>query len=173
MLPTISRSQSPLRKSYVDELLQRESHIEGIHRAAHTGIIQVTPAANAILPVSSNQLPYSNDTSSNNDYRYYPSANLTYPRIEEASNDSPKRLSLDDRLELELGIKKPDSTGDYPPSFGTYPYSTPVQLPPHASAAAYHHHPNVVQVLETLNCISPSHFIYCSFIKILILNYQL
>lgn len=140
-----------MRKVYIDEMLQREPHIEGVHRGVHSGIIEVTPTADSILPGSSDQLSYSNDSSSNNAYRYYPSANLTYPQIEEGSNESPKRLSLDDRLELELGIKKPESSGppNYSSGFGTYSYSTPLQLPPHASATAYHHHhPNVLQVFR-------------------------
>ncbi|KAJ8675771.1 hypothetical protein QAD02_011557 [Eretmocerus hayati] len=65
-------------------------------------------------------------SSTENEFKvFYQPGNLTYPKIDDEATDSPKRLSLDDRLELELGIKKSPAGPPGPPSS----YSAPRYLP--------------------------------------------
>jgi hypothetical protein len=58
---------------------------------------EATPGGNV-----SSRYRYSNDNDEPEYNTYYQSRNLTYPRIADESTDSPKRLSLDDRLVLYL-----------------------------------------------------------------------
>ncbi|XP_036146293.1 uncharacterized protein LOC105837289 isoform X2 [Monomorium pharaonis] len=98
---------------------------------------------------------YSNE--GGNEY-YYTENNLTYPPcIDESSTSSPKRLSLDDRLELELGIKKQhskDSTSvasEYPSNFN--PNVIAYSSPPQQQQIMYRQQPTVVQVGNVLQVV--------------------
>ncbi|XP_063985314.1 serine/arginine repetitive matrix protein 2-like [Diachasmimorpha longicaudata] len=87
-------------------------------------------------------------------FTYYPSNNLTYPPRVEDSSGSPKRLSLDDRLELELGIKKSQEVPIYP---STYPHMLPassIPLPASpAPGAIFHRPPTLLQVGNVLQVV--------------------
>ncbi|XP_054001184.1 uncharacterized protein LOC128888398 isoform X2 [Hylaeus anthracinus] len=96
---------------------------------------------------------YANENEVGNEY-YYSENNLTYPPcIDDSATSSPKRLSLDDRLELELGIKKQqDNAGamsDYPDNFNSnvcYPSSPQQQM-------MYRQQPTVLQVGNVLQVV--------------------
>nr|XP_033338670.1 trichohyalin-like isoform X1 [Megalopta genalis] len=98
---------------------------------------------------------YPNENEVGNEY-YYSENNLTYPPcIDDSATNSPKRLSLDDRLELELGIKKQqDSAGvasDYPDNFNStvcYPSS-----PQQQQQMLYRQQPTVLQVGNVLQVV--------------------
>ncbi|XP_076249176.1 uncharacterized protein LOC143188653 isoform X2 [Calliopsis andreniformis] len=98
---------------------------------------------------------YANENEVGNEY-YYSENNLTYPPCIDDSTSSPKRLSLDDRLELELGIKKQQdsSTGvqnDYPDNFNsTVCYSSP---PQQQQQMLYRQQPTVLQVGNVLQVV--------------------
>ncbi|CAK9797362.1 hypothetical protein ANTPLA_LOCUS1192 [Anthophora plagiata] len=97
---------------------------------------------------------YSAENEVGNEY-YYTENNLTYPPcIDDTAASSPKRLSLDDRLELELGIKKQqDATGmsnDYGDNFNSnicYP------SPPQQQQMLYRQQPTVLQVGNVLQVV--------------------
>ncbi|KYM80481.1 hypothetical protein ALC53_09031 [Atta colombica] len=106
---------------------------------------------------------YSNE--GGNEY-YYTENNLTYPPcIDESSTSSPKRLSLDDRLELELGIKKQhnkDSTGiaseyssNFNPNVIAYPSPPPLQQQQQQQPQQQmmYRQPTVVQVGNVLQVV--------------------
>uniref|UniRef100_A0A0C9R6T4 Uncharacterized protein n=1 Tax=Fopius arisanus TaxID=64838 RepID=A0A0C9R6T4_9HYME len=88
------------------------------------------------------------------DFAYFPSNNLTYPPRVEDSSGSPKRLSLDDRLELELGIKKSQEIPAYRAAI--YPHmmaAGSIPLPPHPGPVAFHRPPTVLQVGNVLQVV--------------------
>ncbi|OAD53833.1 hypothetical protein WN48_08806 [Eufriesea mexicana] len=98
---------------------------------------------------------YSTENEVGNEY-YYTENNLTYPPcIDDTVANSPKRLSLDDRLELELGIKKQqDGTGvsnDYGDNFNSNVcYPSP---PQQQQQVLYRQQPTVLQVGNVLQVV--------------------
>ncbi|XP_078050476.1 uncharacterized protein LOC144476982 isoform X2 [Augochlora pura] len=103
---------------------------------------------------------YPNENEVGNEY-YYSENNLTYPPcIDDSATSSPKRLSLDDRLELELGIKKQqDSAGvasDYPNNFNSnvcFPSSPQQQQQQQQQQMLYRQQPTVLQVGNVLQVV--------------------
>ncbi|XP_076277910.1 uncharacterized protein LOC143207903 isoform X4 [Lasioglossum baleicum] len=98
---------------------------------------------------------YPNENEVGNEY-YYSENNLTYPPcIDDSATSSPKRLSLDDRLELELGIKKQQDTAgvasDYPDNFNSNVcYSS---SPQQQQQMLYRQQPTVLQVGNVLQVV--------------------
>ncbi|XP_019889605.2 trichohyalin isoform X2 [Ooceraea biroi] len=99
---------------------------------------------------------YSNEIEGGNEY-YYTENNLTYPPcIDDSSASSPKRLSLDDRLEIELGIKKQhskdSSSSEYSSNFNpnVVVYPSP---PPQQHQMMYRQQPTVLQVGNVLQVV--------------------
>ncbi|XP_025996734.1 uncharacterized protein LOC105198112 isoform X1 [Solenopsis invicta] len=122
-------------------------------------ILDTELAINSNLDGDVTNFQYSNEIEGGNEY-YYTENNLTYPPcIDESSTSSPKRLSLDDRLELELGIKKQhskDSTGvaseysNFNPNVIVYPSPPP---PQQQQQMMYRQQPTVVQVGNVLQVV--------------------
>ncbi|XP_018395795.1 PREDICTED: trichohyalin-like isoform X2 [Cyphomyrmex costatus] len=133
-----------------------------IETIIHSGIISGTSILDSEMGINSNMdatnFQYSNEIEGENEY-YYTENNLTYPPcIDESSTSSPKRLSLDDRLELELGIKKQqnkDSTGitsEYSTNFNPNVIAYP--SPPQQQQMMYRQQPTtVVQVGNVLQVV--------------------
>ncbi|KAG7207404.1 hypothetical protein KM043_009056 [Ampulex compressa] len=99
---------------------------------------------------------YPNEGETGNEY-YYTENNLTYPPcIDESTTSSPKRLSLDDRLELELGIKKQQecavaTASEYADNFNAnVVYPSP---PPQQQQLLYRQQPTVLQVGNVLQVV--------------------
>lgn len=99
---------------------------------------------------------YLNEIEGGNEY-YYSENNLTYPPcIDESTTSSPKRLSLDDRLELELGIKKQhskDSTSDYSSNFNSNVIAYPSPPRQQQQQTMYRQQPTVLQVGNVLQVV--------------------
>ncbi|XP_015432769.1 PREDICTED: uncharacterized protein LOC107188895 isoform X2 [Dufourea novaeangliae] len=98
---------------------------------------------------------YTNENEIGNEY-YYSENNLTYPPcIDDSATSSPKRLSLDDRLELELGIKKQQDTAglssDYADNFGSNVCYSP--SPQQQQQILYRQQPTVLQVGNVLQVV--------------------
>ncbi|KAL2724501.1 repetitive organellar protein-like isoform X1 [Vespula squamosa] len=114
--------------------------------------MQITSGVNNV----SSNFQYSGVNDSSNDY-YYTENNLTYPPcIDDSVASSPKRLSLDDRLELELGIKKQHEQetnilSDYSNNFNANTVVYP--SPPPQQQQLYRRQPTVLQVGNVLQVV--------------------
>ncbi|XP_067208133.1 trichohyalin-like isoform X2 [Linepithema humile] len=96
---------------------------------------------------------YSNEIEGGNEY-YYTENNLTYPPCIDESTSSPKRLSLDDRLELELGIKKQHSKdSEYSSNFNPNVIAYPSPPPQQQQQMMYRQQPTVLQVGNVLQVV--------------------
>lgn len=125
-----------------------------------TTILDSEMSINSSMDAAVANFQYPNEIEGGNEY-YYTENNLTYPPcIDESSTSSPKRLSLDDRLELELGIKKQHSkdsigvTSEYSSNFNpnviAYPSPPPQQQ---QQQMMYRQQPTVVQVGNVLQVV--------------------
>ncbi|KAL6255012.1 hypothetical protein P5V15_013347 [Pogonomyrmex californicus] len=135
-----------------------------IETIVQSGVTSATSILNSEMDINSNMdttvanFQYANEIEDGNEY-YYSENNLTYPPcMDESSTSSPKRLSLDDRLELELGIKKhgKDSTDiiaeyttNFNPNIVAYPSSPSQQQ----QQMIYRQQPTVVQVGNVLQVV--------------------
>ncbi|XP_070525021.1 trichohyalin isoform X2 [Cardiocondyla obscurior] len=133
-----------------------------IETIVQTGVIPGTNILDSEMNINSvdtaaPNFQYSNEIEGGNEY-YYTENNLTYPPcMDESSTSSPKRLSLDDRLELELGIKKQQKdsviASEYSSNFNSnvITYSSPPPQQP--QQMMYRQQPTVVQVGNVLQVV--------------------
>ncbi|XP_046828029.1 repetitive organellar protein-like isoform X3 [Vespa crabro] len=174
----LSRSPSLLRDKINGSMRERKEGRDSRQNCEETGrrietIVQSTSSVTRVtadstvmdteMQISSgvdnvpSNFQYSGVNESSNDY-YYTENNLTYPPcIDDTVASSPKRLSLDDRLELELGIKKQHEQetnilSDYSNNFNpnTVVYPSP---PPQQPQQLYRRQPTVLQVGNVLQVV--------------------
>ncbi|XP_014470485.1 PREDICTED: trichohyalin-like isoform X2 [Dinoponera quadriceps] len=166
-----SRSPSPGRGRFSE--IGRERKDEGDNRKLNVcnergrrietivqsgaNVLDSEMGINSSIDGSVASFQYSNEIEGRNDY-YYTENNLTYPPcVDESATNSPKRLSLDDRLELELGIKKQqnkDATGissEYSSGFNSIAYPSPPQQ--QQQQLMYRQQPTVLQVGNVLQVV--------------------
>ncbi|KAM0729813.1 Uncharacterized protein ACS0PU_003690 [Formica fusca] len=170
-----SRSPSPgrsrlneIERERKDEDKNRKLNVCGekgrrIETIVQSGVASGTNILDSEMGISGNMdatnFQYLNEIEGGNEY-YYTENNLTYPPcIDESTTSSPKRLSLDDRLELELGIKKQhskDSTGissDYSSNFNPNVIAYPSPPQQQQQQMMYRQQPTVLQVGNVLQVV--------------------
>ncbi|KAK9297028.1 hypothetical protein QLX08_009127 [Tetragonisca angustula] len=144
----------------LDSYIERGRRIETIVQSV-SGLPRDSTVLDSEMHIGDNMetiaagFQYSAENEVGNEY-YYTENNLTYPPcIDDSTASSPKRLSLDDRLELELGIKKQQDgtavSNDYGESFNSnvcYPSS-----PQQQQQMLYRQQPTVLQVGNVLQVV--------------------
>ncbi|KAK2586720.1 hypothetical protein KPH14_011755 [Odynerus spinipes] len=150
-----SKNNSEETGRRIETIVQSNSNV--IRVTADSTVMDSEMQINTNADHVSSNFQYSGANESSNDY-YYTENNLTYPPcIDESTASSPKRLSLDDRLELELGIKKQheqetnilsDYSNNFNPNNVVYP-SPPLQQ----QQQLYRRQPTVLQVGNVLQVV--------------------